>query len=171
MAFFKKSLLLIVTASMLLAACSQTSDKANTNDPIFSGEKVEKTSDEWKKLLGSEEYYILREQGTEQAFSGEFWDHKEQGSYVCGACGLKLFSSSTKFKSGTGWPSFYKPEIDGNVGNRTDKTHGWVRTEVVCNRCEGHLGHVFEDGPEPTGLRYCINSASLDFQPNIDKEH
>lgn len=145
-----------------LAACNaQTNNKSNTND---NPDKVMKTDEEWKEELTAEEYRILREKGTEPAFSGKYWDNHKKGIYHCAACGNPLFDSETKFESGTGWPSFYQPVEAGNVATETDKSYGMVRTEVLCNRCGGHLGHVFEDGPKPTGLRYCINSASLDFE-------
>ena len=108
-------------------------------------------------------YHIIREKGTERAFSGEYWDNKKEGTYVCRACELPLFSSETKYKSGTGWPSFWDKIEDKNVAEERDNSYGWNRTEVLCSRCGGHLGHVFPDGPKPTGLRYCINSVSLKF--------
>ncbi len=126
--------------------------------------KIEKTEEEWKAILTSEEYRILREKGTERAFSGKYWDHKEKGMYHCAACNLPLFDSHTKFKSGTGWPSYYQPVASENVTEYRDNSYGMVRTEVTCGRCDGHLGHVFDDGPDPTGLRYCINSAALNFE-------
>lgn len=127
--------------------------------------KIELTDDQWKERLSSEEFRILRKQGTERAFTGDLWNHKEEGTYLCSGCGLELFASDTKFKSGTGWPSYYQPLSKEAVGEHRDTAYGMVRTEVHCKRCGGHLGHVFDDGPQPTGLRYCINSASLDFKP------
>jgi peptide-methionine (R)-S-oxide reductase len=126
--------------------------------------KVEKTEAEWKSILSAMEYNILREQGTEMAFTGQYWDHKEEGTYLCKGCASPLFGSDTKFKSGTGWPSFYMPMGDTSITEKPDHKYGWNRTEVVCATCGGHLGHVFNDGPKPTGLRYCINSAALDFK-------
>jgi peptide-methionine (R)-S-oxide reductase len=128
-------------------------------------ERVSLTPEEWKKRLTDKEFYILREQGTERAFTGDLLDNKDTGIYTCAACGAPLFSSETKYKSGTGWPSFYTPIQEGRVGEEVDRTLGMTRTEVHCARCGGHLGHVFPDGPDPTGLRYCINSVSLDFVP------
>ena len=125
--------------------------------------EVTHTPDEWKALLTPDEYAVLREQGTERAFTGDLWDHHEDGSYVCAACGQPLFDSVTKFESGTGWPSFYQPSIP--IDQITDSTLGMSRTEVRCPRCGGHLGHVFDDGPAPTGMRYCINSVSMNFVP------
>jgi len=129
-------------------------------------EKVEKTPDEWRAALTKEEYYILREEGTERPFTGKYWDNKKKGTYYCSGCDLALFESSTKFKSGTGWPSFYQPIKEEYVTSKTDNKHGWNRTEVLCARCDGHLGHVFDDGPAPTGLRYCINGNILTFEEN-----
>lgn len=127
---------------------------------------VIKTKAEWKAQLTSEQYEIMREGGTERAFTGKYWDYHENGTFVCAACGLPLFSSTTKFDSGTGWPSFWKPIKEGYVKEITDESYGMKRTEVVCARCGGHLGHVFDDGPKPTGLRYCINSPCLSFVKN-----
>ncbi len=129
---------------------------------------VHKTEEEWKKELSPMQYAVLREKGTERAFTGELWDHHEKGRYRCAACGAELFESETKFDSGCGWPSFYQPkeEHPGEVVvEETDTSFGMRRTEVMCAKCGGHLGHVFDDGPRPTGLRYCINSASLKFEP------
>lgn len=129
-------------------------------------QKIEKTDEQWSCDLTPEQYRVLRERGTERAFTGEYWDEKTPGTYVCAGCGLPLFSSDTKYKSGTGWPSFYAPVQDGNVEESRDTSHGMVRTEVHCARCGGHLGHLFDDGPRPTGLRYCINSVSLELKPS-----
>jgi peptide-methionine (R)-S-oxide reductase len=126
--------------------------------------KIEKTDAEWRDELSPEQYEVLRRQGTERAFSGKYVDVKDDGMYHCAGCGAALFSSDTKFESGTGWPSFYEPAVAENVDVHSDTSHGMVRTEVTCAACGGHLGHVFEDGPNPTGLRYCINSCSLDLK-------
>ena len=134
-----------------------------------SDSKIERSEEEWRALLGEERYRVLRKSGTEAPFSGELLNNKAAGDYVCGACGEPLFDSNTKYDSGSGWPSFTTP-VGGAVEEITDRSHGMARTEVRCAKCEGHLGHVFPDGPGPTGLRYCINSASLGFEPRDGKE-
>lgn len=127
-------------------------------------DKIEKSEEDWKKELNEKEFYVLREKGTERSFTSPLLENKESGVYTCGACDLPLFASDTKYESGTGWPSFYEP-IDGEVIlEDTDYDLGYARTEVMCKRCGSHLGHVFKDGPKPTGLRYCINGVSLDFE-------
>jgi peptide-methionine (R)-S-oxide reductase len=126
--------------------------------------KVVKTEEQWRQQLTSEQFHILREKGTERAFTGKYWNNHEAGVYRCAACGQVLFSSDTKFESGTGWPSFWQPVSPASVEVHEDNSFFMTRTEVLCSRCGGHLGHVFPDGPEPTGLRYCMNSGALTFE-------
>ena len=134
----------------------QTTDTQQTDT-------LELSDEQWRDRLSGEQYAVLRRQATEPPFTGKYVDMKDDGTYRCAGCGAVLFTSDTKFDSGTGWPSFYEPAVAENVEARPDHSHGMTRTEVVCRRCGGHLGHVFDDGPRPTGLRYCINSCSLDF--------
>ena len=137
---------------------------STTRNSFPEGQRIIKTDPEWREELSDFEYYILREKGTEKAFTSDLLLQKEKGTYTCAACSLPLFASSTKFKSGTGWPSFYEPVNEINIREEEDLKYGMIRTEVLCARCDGHLGHVFPDGPPPTGLRYCINGIALDFQ-------
>lgn len=126
-------------------------------------DKIQKSEDQWREELGPEQYHILREKGTERPFTGKLYYNKETGVYRCAACGNELFTSDTKYESGSGWPSFFQPIAPDRVETHEDSSHGMRRTEITCARCGSHLGHVFPDGPRPTGLRYCVNSASLDF--------
>lgn len=154
--------------STALAKVKNLSEPDSTNhNGVNMDNKVVKTDEEWKKELTPEEYRILREKGTERAFTGKYWDHHEIGTYICAACGTELFESNTKFDSGCGWPSYFEPIDSSRIIYNDDSSFGMKRTEVICAKCDGHLGHVFDDGPPPIGLRYCINSGSMKF---IEKE-
>ncbi|MBI2213477.1 MAG: peptide-methionine (R)-S-oxide reductase MsrB [Acidobacteria bacterium] len=169
----KRALLIAAVALLALAGAwyLTPADSVRAASPVqgdptmkWNGEKVVKTDAEWKQILTADQYKVCRKAGTERAFTGAYWDNHEKGVYYCAACGLPLFTSDTKFDSGTGWPSFWAPIHEENVTAREDNSLWARRTETICSRCDSHLGHVFPDGPKPTGLRYCMNSVALRFE-------
>lgn len=167
----KQQIFLGVLLLFFVACAGQKSDKSTQTITIkkqksimIDTNKVTKTEDEWQKKLTPDQFYVLRQKGTERPFTGKFWNSNEKGEYHCAACGNYLFSSQTKFDAGCGWPSFSEAAAEKNIISKADSSHGMMRTEVMCAKCGGHLGHVFDDGPKPAGLRYCINSESLTFE-------
>lgn len=180
----KTRLILVLLTASLLQQCSYSQNNSSTTNtpkmdssskknPVYSttdSSKVTLSEEEWKKILPEDVYYIARKKGTERPWTSKFENFKEKGTYYCAACGNALFQSDTKFESGCGWPSFYQPISKSSIIYTPDNSHGMERTEVQCGRCKGHLGHVFEDGPPPTGLRYCINGVILDFAKAKDAE-
>lgn len=154
--------IILLAAIVLATSAAQAQSVPRPPDP----NKVYKTEGEWKKILTPQQFHVLREKGTERAFTGKLWDNHQSGTYYCAACHQKLFASDTKFDSGTGWPSFWAPINKSAVDQNEDSSLGMTRIEINCSRCGGHLGHVFEDGPKPTGLRYCMNSVALSFEPS-----
>lgn len=163
----KTNIFTVFTLALTLQACnthSQQQSTASTINAMQDSTKVFKTEEEWKKILNAEQYYVLRQKGTERPGTGKFYLHKEKGVYVCAGCGNELFTDEMKFDSHCGWPSFDKEIAGGKINTHLDTSHGMVRTEITCAKCGGHLGHLFDDGPTSTGMRYCVNSLSLDFK-------
>jgi peptide-methionine (R)-S-oxide reductase len=169
-----KSIWLLILISVWVSACGQQAvTKVNNKivtEAAMDTTEIKKSDDEWRSLLSPVQFNILREKGTERPYTGEYDNFFNEGIYYCAACGSELFTSDTKYNSGCGWPAFYEPSVNKNILEKKDISHGMVRIEVMCARCGGHLGHVFNDGPKPTGLRYCINSGSLRFEPGKSKE-
>jgi len=160
----KNLMYLIIAFSFIACNGKSQTDQSTQKTQSTMSDKVVKTDEEWKKVLSPEQYEVLREKGTEAPFSGKYYLHKEKGVYVCAACGAELFRSDTKFDAGCGWPSFFDAIDSSKIVYTKDMSHGMVRTEITCAKCGGHLGHVFDDGPAPTGTRYCVNSLSIEFK-------
>jgi peptide-methionine (R)-S-oxide reductase len=169
---------IILTSIVVLSACQQQDQKAQAQSQsvmkktsaMDTTKKIFRTEEEWKKILTPEQYHILREKGTDAPFAGKLTLHKEKGVYTCAACGNELFTSDMKFDSHCGWPSFDKEIEGGKITTQTDRSYGMVRTEIMCGKCGSHLGHLFDDGPTATGMRYCVNSTSLGFQPSVPEK-
>ena len=162
-----RKICVVALVSLMFPACAQQTVNQNNNKKAtvtMDTFEIKKSNEEWRKQLSPVQFGILREKGTERPFTGEYDHLFEEGTYFCAACGTELFKSKSKYNSGCGWPAFYEPSTNKNIIEKKDYTHGMVRTEVMCAKCGGHLGHVFNDGPQPTGLRYCINSGALKFE-------